>query len=72
MEECACSAAAAGTVDERLAAARSPAPPAKTLRREVAVTVEVGCSFMASSWLGWLIVKSHLVCALSPVPALHV
>jgi hypothetical protein len=36
------------------------------------VTVEVGCSFMASSWLGWLIVKSHLVCALSPVPALHV
>jgi hypothetical protein len=53
-EKCVCSAAAAGAVDDRLAAARMPAPPTKTLRREVVVTVEVVRSFMKSSCV-WLV-----------------
>jgi hypothetical protein len=81
-EECACSAAAAGAVDVRLAAARTPAPPTKTLRREVVVTVEIVRSFMESSCL-WLVNNEiatvdqtegqrHLARALGLVPALHV
>jgi hypothetical protein len=48
-EECLCSPAVPSAVDDRPAAARTPAPPTKTLRREVVLTVEVVRSLIESS-----------------------
>jgi hypothetical protein len=58
-EEWVCSAAAKSAVYDRLAAARTPVPPIKRLRREVAVKVEVVRSFIESPW-SWSVANQRI------------